>query len=135
MRRLKIGVLAVAAAAFAAFAISADAIEPMPPIPEDLLEQIHNQPRDECEPVSDTLARQDFWRAYPQRALEGGIQGWVVMRVVVATDGRVTSVTPVQAAPAGVFEDASAHVVARVRFPALPVECTRLTLIQFRQAQ
>ena len=133
MRVWKLATAGLAVLLLAACVTTAD-IQPMPPIPPDLIEQIHSQPTGGCSGSLATPTANDYWRAYPARAMEQGIQGWVVLRIAVAPDGRLTSVQPVQSAPAGVFEAAAVGIISRLEFPAQPSECSKLILIQFRQA-
>ena len=57
---------------------------------------------------------------YPYMARRRGIQGKVMVRLLVGMDGRVTKSEVLNAQPAGVFEDAVLRTVGRWRFsPAL----------------
>jgi TonB family protein len=54
--------------------------------------------------------------AYPARALERGIQGWVEVGFTVATDGSTRDATVLAAEPAGVFEQAVLEAIAGWRY-------------------
>ena len=57
---------------------------------------------------------------YPYLARRRGIQGRVIVRLLVGKDGKVTKSEVVKAEPSGVFEDAVLRTVGRWRFsPAL----------------
>lgn len=133
MRAWKMAATGLFASLLAACATPGD-IQPMPPIPQELADQIHEQSMTDCGSARAGITDADYWRAYPPRAMDAGVQGWVVLRVVVAPDGALTSVQPVQAAPAGVFEDAAVSIVSRMTFPVHDSECTKLMMIQFRMA-
>ena len=65
---------------------------------------------------------------YPDVAKQGKIEGMVVLRFVVATDGKAKEPEVVEAAPADVFETAALEAVALYKFePAkmngTPVNC------------
>jgi TonB family protein len=53
---------------------------------------------------------------FPQRALYGGIEGWVQVAFDVGADGEVDDVEIVEAYPKGVFERAATRAVARWEF-------------------
>lgn len=133
MRSWKLAAIGLIASLLGACVTPAD-IQPMPPIPPELVQQVHDQSTSGCVGAQAGPTAADYWRAYPARALDAGVQGWVVLRVVVAPDGTLTSVDAVQGAPAGVFENAATGIVSRLTFPVHDSECTKLMLIQFRLA-
>lgn len=53
---------------------------------------------------------------YPPDAKEAGIEGYVVVRYDVDTEGRVTNPRVVDAVPPGVFDEAALQAVSRWRF-------------------
>ncbi len=53
---------------------------------------------------------------YPDAAYEADIEGYVVMEIVIAPDGQVTSVKVIKAEPPGWFEDAAVTAVKQWRY-------------------
>jgi periplasmic protein TonB len=57
---------------------------------------------------------------YPPDALRKNVEGWVELEYVVASDGKVASITVVDSNPTGVFDAAAVRALSRVRYkPAL----------------
>lgn len=57
---------------------------------------------------------------YPYLARRDNIEGWVVLRFVVDTDGIPEKIEIVEGEPAGIFEEAATEAVARYKFkPAM----------------
>lgn len=50
---------------------------------------------------------------YPREALKNHQNGWVISAVAYSADGRITSVKPVKASPAGVFEQATVDALSK----------------------
>lgn len=77
-----------------------------------------------------------FHPQYPYLATRDGIEGWVVLRFVVDTDGVAGNVTVSAAEPEGIFEEAAMKAVVRYKFkPALKngdaVNCIVTQRMQF----
>jgi protein TonB len=53
---------------------------------------------------------------YPPDALRKGVEGWVELEYVVASDGKVASITVVDSNPSGVFDTAAVRALSRVRY-------------------
>jgi TonB family protein len=66
------------------------------------------------------VARQIQQPAYPQRALERGIEGSVVLEFGLNADGSVKNVQVVDAKPAGVFDEAAVDAFRRWTFQPSP---------------
>ena len=81
-----------------------------------------------------TLAR--IPPVYPMRARRRGIEGWVRVKFVVNKTGKVSSVTIVEAQPAGLFEQSVNRCVSTWRFKpgtvdGMPVKTRVETTIRF----
>ena len=81
-----------------------------------------------------TLAR--IPPVYPMRARRRGIEGWVRVKFVVNKTGKVSSVTIVEAQPAGLFEQSVDRCVSAWRFKpgtvdGMPVKTRVETTIRF----
>ena len=59
---------------------------------------------DDCIGGEDLAARNIPLPDYPKRALKRGNQGWVIVKLDVAADGRVENVTSEKSIPENVFE-------------------------------
>jgi protein TonB len=73
---------------------------------------------------------------YPYLAKRDNIEGWVVLRFVVDTEGAATKAVVTAAEPEGIFEEAALKAVARYKFkPALKkgeaVNCIVTQRVQF----
>lgn len=80
--------------------------------------------------------RARFQPDYPASERRSGLEGVVVVRVLIGADGRVKSVERVRAASAAFFEATRKHALARWRFsPAtedgIPVESWRTMTVRF----
>ncbi len=53
---------------------------------------------------------------YPQRALQRGLEGWVLVEFTVTTAGTVKDVRAVDADPKGVFEEAALDAATKFRY-------------------
>lgn len=53
---------------------------------------------------------------YPPNARAAGVEGYVVVRYDVDTEGRVSNVRVVESSPPGVFEESAVQAVSRWRF-------------------
>ena len=53
---------------------------------------------------------------YPPRALEKGIEGWVIVRFTITTIGTVKDAVVVEASPPKVFDDAAVKAVLRWKY-------------------
>lgn len=74
---------------------------------------------------------------YPYRAKRDNIEGWVVLRFVVDTEGIAEKMEVVSADPVGIFEEEALKAVARYRFkPAVKngenVKCITMQRISFK---
>jgi TonB family protein len=68
-----------------------------------------------------TPAAADFWKYYPSKAKDQGIQGRVVVRCVVGDDGQMTDCVVVEERPPGYgFGDATLKVVAMFKKTPTP---------------
>lgn len=54
--------------------------------------------------------------AYPARAQQSHVEGWVEIGYLVKADGSVTSIKIVNASPAGAFEQAATRAVSKLRY-------------------
>lgn len=71
---------------------------------------------------------------YPARAFRTGRQGWVILRLDVAEDGSVGSVTTERSLPEGVFGRAAERAAMRWRFEPPGTDALRdcRVLVRFR---
>lgn len=81
-----------------------------PPTPTD-----YTQPGD-CQGGSRLAADDIADPKYPARAFRHGQQGWVVLRIDVAPDGRTRNVKVVDSQPKGPFDAAARRTVRSWRF-------------------
>lgn len=68
----------------------------------------------------DAYLLNNFAPRYPQRALNAGIEGYVVVAMTVMDDGAVKDVRIVEGSPIGFFEDAALKTASKLRYkPAM----------------
>lgn len=77
-------------------------------------DQIYNQTEVDQSP----RVLRSFPPQYPYLAKRDNIEGWVVLRFVVDTEGMAEKVEVVAADPVGIFEEAALKAVTRYRFKA-----------------
>lgn len=73
---------------------------------------------------------------YPERALESGIEGWVLMEFTVTVEGKVRDPRVVDSRPSGIFERAAKKAVLQWRYVPLsadgvPVEAKTEVILRF----
>ena len=113
-------------AAVALFAVCADASadRPAPAVPNELLQQIQNQPATACASDTPQIHVRRGQRFYPPKAVEREQQGWGVIRFDVLADGKIGAVTVVAEAPEGLgFGEAAAQMVKAREYPPHPNGC------------
>jgi protein TonB len=64
----------------------------------------------------DVITIVDVPPEYPQRAIEGNIEGWVQVRFSVTALGTVSDAVVVASEPGTVFDDAALAAIARWRY-------------------
>lgn len=74
---------------------------------------------------------------YPWRAKRMGVEGWVKLEVIVATDGSVSEINIIEGKPSGIFNEAASKAMRQWRFkPAFvngqAVEQRAIQLMEFR---
>lgn len=78
---------------------------------------------------------QDVQPRYPARALERRVDGRVELMFTVRPDGSVADLRVVDAAPAGVFDQAALQAARRWRFAPIPVAATTTRALRFTPPQ
>jgi|GEM_PF-5028722 len=68
----------------------------------------------------DAYLLNNFAPRYPQRALNAGVEGYVVIAMTITDDGVVENVRVVECSPMGFFEDAAIKTASKFRYkPAM----------------